>query len=110
VESLCRSLTQLADSLRAKSLGEVGGPEVPGSLDTELSGARTALQTELAALRAPPKKKGSEKKGRVEKEALNEASVLRAAWRALYALQGQLELATEKQKEYAATLSSLRVL
>ena len=72
MESLCRSLSELADSLRAKSEGAEGGPEVPGSLDAALGAARTALQSEVAALRAPAKKKTGKQGGRADKETLNE--------------------------------------
>jgi hypothetical protein len=106
MESLCRSLSELADSLRAKSEGAEGGPEVPGSLDAALGAARTALQSEVAALRAPAKKKTGKQGGRADKETLNEANVLRSSWRALNALQDQLRLVQKKQGEYESALSA----
>ena len=105
LEGLCQSLAQLAESLRARSQGEQGGPEVPGSLDAELGAARTALQTELAAFRTPAKKMAAKQSRGADKETQNEASVMRAAWRALLALQGQLELAKRKRVEFEAALS-----
>jgi hypothetical protein len=78
---------------------------VPGSLDAALGAARTALQSEVAALCAPATKKTA-KQGRSDKEGLNEAKVLRSSWRALNALQDQLMLVQKKQGKYERVLSA----
>ena len=94
MECLVENLSQLVDCLRAKSRGEKGGPAVPSGLDAGLSDACAALHGELAALHPPVTKAGN--------KAVSEAGVRRSVWRALTALQGQLELAHQKKAEFEA--------
>jgi hypothetical protein len=61
-----------------------------------LTAARNALHTELSSLHEPVKKSVVS----AEEAAATEVSVRRSVWRALVALQGQLELAQEKRAEY----------
>jgi hypothetical protein len=96
MERLVQQLGQLTDSLRAKSQQDSKGPPLPTNIDVQLCAARTALHTELAVLREPANKSATD----LEEEVAAEVSVRRSVWRALVALQGQLELGQEKRAEF----------
>ena len=102
VESLCRTLADLSSSLQ-KTFEGVADVEVPKSIDSQVASARQALNTELSCRVGG--KIDMAKKGK--KAGSNDAMVLRSAWKALTALNNQLELSKKKNEEYQSMLTTL---
>ena len=100
---MCRTLADLSSSLQ-KTFEGVPDVEVPKSIDSQVASARQALNTELSCRvggKIDMAKKGKNKAGS------NDAMVLRSAWKALTALNNQLELSKKKNEEYQSMLTTL---
>ena len=105
MESLCRALNQLSESLLQKQGG--GDPSlysIPTSIDSQLGSTRQALQAELYGRLGGVKPSSG---GRKKKEKPTDATILKTAWRALTALRCQLETCQKMAEECKAVVKTV---
>jgi len=102
INNLTKSLTQLAEGIKARQEGNKKA-EIPTNIDVIFLSTKAALTAEISSSgpsSIKPKEKNNNKEG-------NESSVVRSAWRALTALKSQLEMVKKKNVEYGNMLTAL---
>jgi len=102
INNLTKSLTQLAEGIKARQEGNKKA-EIPTNMDVIFLSTKAALTAEISSSgpsTIKPKEKSNNKEG-------NESSVVRSAWRALTALKSQLEMVKKKNVEYGNMLTAM---
>lgn len=120
VDNLTKSLTHLAEGIKARHKGNKKA-EIPTNMDVIFLSTKAALTAEISSSGLPSsiKPRENRKNKEVDDEKVDDISVVksvkevddssmvRSAWRALTALKSQLEMIKNKNVEYGNKLTAL---